>query len=72
LSWANWRSASSSAADRRLLSFDLLAGPLPSRQSQFERKKNNVFELFAARLSFDDWPVIFGNPEIESSLWMAD
>ena len=36
--------------NRRLLSLDLLAGPSPSRQSQFERKKNNVFEHYPARL----------------------
>jgi len=39
------------AADRRLLSFDLLAGPSPSRQSQFERKKNTAFRFFPRPLS---------------------
>jgi hypothetical protein len=39
------------AADRRLQSFDLLAGPSPSQQSQFQTKKEYCFLIAAARLS---------------------
>jgi hypothetical protein len=35
----------------------------PAKVSSNE-KKNNVFELFAGRLCFDDWPAIFGNLDL--------
>ena len=52
--------------DRRLLSFDLLAGPSPSRQNQFDRKENTAFRSLPRAAPFQHWPVIFGNWEVIS------
>jgi hypothetical protein len=40
-------------------SFDLLAGPSPSRQISFERKKEYCFPAFAATPHSEHWPVFW-------------